>query len=142
MKNLHFTKSYEVEELEKLIESKLKYLSTLPKDSKNAKYLQKEILFLQNDILPSLRRNTIIVYSEYLKYCEKAISAALEQQCNGVIIYLEISDKYEFCQKVGIANKNQFEYGKKNALFLSIINDDGTYTEPQPINLLLNDFMQ
>ena len=55
--------SYETEELVKLIDRKKDYLLKV-ENPQQAKYLQKEIMLLENNILPIVMRNTQILHNE------------------------------------------------------------------------------
>lgn len=95
--------SFESEELKKLIDGKKKFLSKQTNKTA-AQYLQKEILFLQNEILPVVLNNTTIIHSEMVKYVVKCYEAGIKYKCNALLIYLPITDEYTERPVVGIAN--------------------------------------
>ena len=123
--------SFEVEKLKKLIDNKKEYLKKL--DNKKAfQLLQAEIMFLQNDILPATQIGSSIYHMEIARYTNRAYENGIKFRCNGVIIYLPISDKYKERPKIGIMNCNDLPFGADGAILLSgveITNMDGTGTD-------------
>jgi len=95
--------SLETEWLKKLIDDKKKYLATLT-NKKAAQHLQKEIMFLQNEILPIVLKNTSIIHCEMATYALRCYETAIKYKCNGVLVYLPITDEYTDKPLIGIAN--------------------------------------
>jgi len=129
--------SQEAETLKKLILDKKLFLSTL-----NNKYAfqrtQKEILFLEKEILPIIINNTSILNYETSNYVAKMLDIALQFHCNGLIIYFPLDEKYDEKPILGVANPFYFAAnGTPNALNIevSIQNRDGYDAPVQPINL-------
>ena len=129
--------SIEVIKLRKLIENKETYLSKIvDKTSLSFKFTQNEILFLKHDILPLLTRNSSIQHFEFSKYANNKFSKALENKCNGVLIYYPINDSYEDKPIIGIANpRANMNFGSIGAMEIYIDNMDGNGCKAQPINL-------
>ena len=129
--------SYEVLRLKKLIASKEAYLEKIPPE-KTVSYqiTQQEIMFLKNDILPILYRNTNIRHFEFSKYAVDKFEKALEQKCNGLLLYYPIDENYTEQPIVGIANMraNQ-EFGTFGAIEIYVDNMDGNGVKIKPINL-------
>lgn len=128
--------SYEVLRLKKLIASKEAYLAKIPAE-KTVSYqiTQQEILFLKNDILPILYRNTNIRHFEFSKYAVDKFEKALEMKCNGIVLYYPIDDNYIENPIFGIANMADKDFGTPGALSLLIINKDGNECGIKPISL-------
>ena len=129
--------SFEVEALKKLIASKEQYLQ---KTTGNTyQIIQREIMFLKNDLLPIIQRNTNILHSEFGKYAIRGYETALQYKCNGLIIYQPIDENYIDSPIVGILNNRQLNrFGAFGAIELDIINMDGNGAKVRPINLPLN----
>ena len=129
--------SFEVEALKKLIASKEQYLQKTT--GAQFQILQREIMFLKNDILTIIQRNTNIIHSEFGKYAVRGFDAALQYKCNGLIIYQPIDENYIDSPIVGILNNRQLNrFGAFGAIELDIINMDGNGAKVRPINLPLN----
>ncbi|MDH6343162.1 hypothetical protein M2480_001788 [Parabacteroides sp. PFB2-12] len=129
--------SLEVERLKSLIDNKRTYLSKI-QNKTSYQHTEKEILFLTNDILPIVAGNTMISHNDFAKYAIRSYNAAIDYKCNGLLMYVPISDQYEERPVVGIVNSRElvrFEYG---AIEVCIDNMDGFGYPVTPINLPLN----
>ena len=88
--------SFETEGLVKLIAQKKAYLAKV-ENANQQKYLQREILFLENDILPIVLRRTEILYDEITKWIIKCLHELTNcehvEDYNGAIFYLHFGDK-------------------------------------------------
>lgn len=94
--------SYEVDRLRELIESKKRYLKIASENSK--KKIQSEILFLQNDLMPIMLRETTLFHNELAQYFEKSLSKVIDWKCDAMLLFLPLSnDLGEIC-KVGVIN--------------------------------------
>lgn len=138
-----FVDSFESEKLKKLISNKEEYLQRLLLDDKNkssAQILQREIMFLKNEILPIVLNNTCIIHSEFAKRAVRCMDSALKTKCNGLLIYQPINEEYVNNPIIGIANKraNQ-KFGTYGAIELFIDNMDANSVKVKPINLLIDE---
>jgi len=104
-----YTDSHEVETLRKLIENKKSYLKTIQGNNKAFAFqsIQKEIMFLQNEVMPILLRETSILHYEFMKYATRCMDKAIQQKFNGLILYQSLYDDYEDQPIIGIANERQ-----------------------------------
>jgi len=88
--------SFETEGLMKLISQKKSYLEKV-ENANQAKYLQREILFLENEILPVVMRQTQLLHHEVTKWIVKCLSELTQcehaKDYNGAIFYLHFSDE-------------------------------------------------
>jgi len=95
--------SYETEELIKLIDKKKDYLLKI-ENPQQAKYLQKEIMFLKNNILPILMRETQILHAEVANWVVKCLDETYKSKYaeiyNGVVFYLHFSDEPKGKRKI------------------------------------------
>lgn len=131
--------SLEVVKLKKLIAAKEKYLATIPVEKQfSFQMTQSEILFLKNDILPTVQRNTSIAHDDFVKYVTKKLDKAIEHKCNGIMIYYPLNENYEDRPIIGVANvrANQ-RFGTFGAMEVHIDNMDGNGAKIKPINLNL-----
>ena len=133
--------SYEVIRLKKMIESKEAYLAKIPAEkTKSYQMTQQEIMFLKNDVLPILYRNTNIKHFEFSKFAVDKFEKALKFKCNGILIYYPIDENYTDEPIIGIANlrANQ-EFGTFGTIEIHVYNMDGNGVKPKvkPLNLPL-----
>lgn len=142
--------SPEAERLKKLIADKETFYhkQVSARNKTAAQFLQKEIMFLRNDILPLVLQNSNIAHWEIAKYIIRAYETALNQKCNALLTYLPINSEYINCPIVGIANtKQNLKFRTPGAVQvycneLEIINMDGNGAKVEPISLTINDLMQ
>lgn len=136
--------SYEVIKLKKLIgELQSEFANPKTPDFVKRK-IQERIMFLQNDILPNIQRNTMIIHSEISKYAVCAFEMATKYNCNMVVACFPIKSDYVNKPIVGVANPNELSrfnapgtmqvYCKE----LEIINTDGNEVSFEPIKLTLS----
>jgi hypothetical protein len=122
--------SFESEELKALIENRKKFLAK--QTSKTAaQYIQKEIMFLQEKILPVVLGNTTILYGEIGKYAIRCYDMSVKRKCNALLLYLPIKDDYTERPLIGIANcRDMLDFGTPGGMqircnHVDIINADG-----------------
>ena len=122
--------SFESEELKKLIDNKKQFLAKQT-NATAAKHLQREILFLQNEILPVVLNNTTIIYQEIVKYVIKSYEAGVKYKCNALLAYLPITDEYTERPIVAVANcRDRLPIGSPGAMQIycdkvEVLNMDG-----------------
>ena len=146
IKNILFVDSYEAEKLRKLIEKKKEFFRNA-KNPTQAQMIQQEIMFLQEDILPIVLRNTMIAYSETQKYLIRCLDTAVQHKCNALLVFIPINENYTDQPIVGIANERQLSrFGTIGAIQVfcnevEVVNMDGNKVKIQPINLPLNELL-
>jgi hypothetical protein len=119
--------------LRRLIDSKKKYLATITIEYQY-QLLQKEILMLENQILPIVFCNTNIIHSEFVKYAVKALDVAITQKMNGLIIYQQLVEPNNEHPRFGVVNsKANLHHDNPNRIevFIDYYKD----VEAQCINL-------
>lgn len=129
--------SLEVIKLKKLIASKEKYLATIPADKEYAfQIMQNEILFLKNEVLPILLKNTSINHQNFVNYAVSKYDKAISCKANGLLIYYPIDENYTDSPIIGIANvrANQ-KFGTFGSMEVFIDNMDGNGCKVTPLNL-------
>ncbi|OAV64137.1 hypothetical protein Barb6_03374 [Bacteroidales bacterium Barb6] len=137
----NYTDSFEAAKLRKWIADKKEYLAKI-QGSKQYPYLQKEILFHENDVLPIILRTTNLLHNEFVKYAVKAYDAALQLNCNGLLLYYPIEDDYAEQPIVGIANPRQsLGYGMQGAVRVFVDNMDGRGEAFKPVPLQIDDLL-
>jgi hypothetical protein len=140
---MKFFDSAEAEILRKLIANKEDYLQKL--SNKFAyQQIQKEILFLKNDILPIVLNNTNIVHSEVSKTATMALEEGLKYNINNLLIHIPINENYINNPVIGIYNPRELmKFGTPGAVefYLETINMDGNNAEFKTINLPLYTLM-
>jgi len=133
--------SIESEKLKKLIEGKKKYLQKQTNKTA-AQFLQEEIIFLQNSILPVVQANTTILYYECSKSFVRAVDMAMKLKSNGLLYYLPIHSEYKDEPSVAIFNSKQFEpVGTPGNVLVEVVNMDFGGSPIKPVNLNINALM-
>lgn len=139
---IKFHDSPEAEKLKKLIADKKQYLSKLENNKFAYQQIQREIIFLEKDILPVVLYDTNVIHSEIARYAVKAIEAAYKYHCNGLLVYFPINDKYDDRPIVGVANpRSLLPFRTPGSMEISIDNMDGFGVPVRPINLPINELM-
>lgn len=140
---MKFYDSIEAEQLKQLIAKKEAYLQKV--NNKFAyQQLQKEILFLKNDILPIVLHNTNVVHSEIAKAATMAFDTGLKYNVNGLVTYFPINENYTDNPIMGIYNPRELlKFGTPGAvaIFCEIINMDGNGAKYRPLHLPINNLM-
>lgn len=95
--------SFEGKKLIDLINNKKRYIKTIDNPT-HARMLQREILFLANDILPIVLRSTTLLYSELSTFFETKIRKAVEAKCNAVVAIMELSPSIDDTIRIGTVN--------------------------------------
>ena len=98
--------SYEVEKLEQLILEKKKDFER-PKPDFVQKKLQSEILFLENEVLPIVRNETMLLFSEMTKYLNNKISEAVKQDANLLVLLIPLSQSKDNTLKIATVNPHR-----------------------------------
>ena len=128
--------SLESEELRKLIDNKKKFLSKQTNKTA-AQFLQKEILFLERDVLPTVQVGTELLYHECAKYFVRALNLSMKFDCNGTLVYIPLKEEYVDRPKVGIFNCKDSERDAPGAVWIEVINMDSSGVAVEPINIPL-----
>lgn len=100
------TNSYEVEKLEQLILEKKKDFER-PKPDFVQKKLQSEILFIENEVLPIVQNETMLLYSEITKYLNKKIGEAVKQEANLLVMLIPLTESKDNTLKVATVNPHR-----------------------------------
>lgn len=100
------TNSYEVEKLEQLILEKKKDFER-PKPDFVQKKLQSEILFLENEILPIVQNETMLLFSEITKYLNNKISEAVKQEANLLVMLIPLTESKDNTLKAATVNPHR-----------------------------------
>lgn len=140
---MNYYDSLEVEQLKKLIHSKTEYLTRSQQAGNKAAFqvIQKEVMFLQRDVLPLVMSSTSLVHLEFAKYAVRAFDTALQYRCNGLVLYQTIVQDYKERPLVGMANLHDLQQvGTPGNIQIYVVNMDGWNVEPVP--LYLNTLMQ
>jgi hypothetical protein len=98
--------SYEVEKLEQLILEKRKDFER-PKPDFVQKKLQSEILFLENEVLPIVRNETMLLFSEITKYLNKKIGEAVKQDANLLVMLIPLTDSKDNTLRIATVNPHR-----------------------------------
>ena len=139
---IKFFDSPETEKLKKLISDKKVYLSKLDNNKFAYQQTQREILFLENEILPVVLYDTNVIHSEIARYAVKALEAAFKYNCNGLLVYFPIDDRYDDRPTIGVANpRSLMPFRTIGSMEISIDNMDGFGVPVRPINLPINELL-
>jgi hypothetical protein len=136
-----FHDSHEALALRKMIDNKKKFLVSI-KSEFSFQQIQKEILFLENEVLPIVLSSTNIIHSEFCNYAILSLDTALKCRCNGLLMYQPIEENYTDRPIIGVVNKRANQtFGTFGAMDIFIDNMDGMGAKVQPLNLIINDLM-
>jgi hypothetical protein len=146
---INYFYSPEAERLKEMIANKTAFLQkqTTAGNKPAAQFLQREIMFLQNELLPLVLQNANICHWELAKYVIQGFETGIRYKCNGVIMYLPISENYTDHPTVGILNtKQDLPFRTPGAMQvycneIEIINMDGNGAKIKPLCLTLNDLL-
>jgi hypothetical protein len=100
------TNSCEVEKLEQLILEKRKDFER-PKPDFVQKKLQSEILFLENEILPIVQNETMLLYSELTKYLNNKISEAVKEEANLLVLLIPLTESKDETLRIATVNPHR-----------------------------------
>ena len=106
MENLQMTESYELEKLNKLIQEKMEFFKK-SKSEFAQKKLQKEILFLKNDILPIVLQETTLLFSEITKHLNTKILEAVQANANAIVVVIPLKDSNDNTIKIATVNPHK-----------------------------------
>ena len=104
--NAIISNSFEVEKLETLIAQKKKDFSR-PKPDFVQKKLQEEIMFLENEILPIVQNETMLLYSEITKSLNNKIGKAVKSNANLVVLLIPLSESKYNTLRVATVNPHR-----------------------------------
>lgn len=99
--------------------------------------VEKDTLFLENNILPIILTKTNLFYNEAAKKFVSYLDRAVQSECHALNIYYPISDKYTNEIKVGVGNCRQNkEFGSLGAVdvYVEIVSMEGNEV---PISAIL-----
>lgn len=135
----HLQDSIEADWIKEKIRANKEYLSKCQSKSLYQK-VEKDTLYLENNILPIIQAKTNLYFSEAIKVFASYLDAAIAKECNSLVIYLPIQENYIDQPKAGIANcrKNK-KFGSMGAaeIYLELVNMDGNKAPFQQIELNL-----
>jgi len=133
-----FVESIEAEKLRALIEDKKRQLPKLiSKRSQQA--LQKEIIFLQEEILPVVETGTQLLYLICQKHFGKVLTEAVNSDCDGFIVYYPLKKRFGKIPKIAINNckDNIYQDGHVFISVFEVENSQGTVMIPDIIPLII-----
>ena len=133
--------SIESEALKKMIDDKRKFYhkQVAAGNIRAAQFLQNDIMFLEDDILPVVLRNSNYLHGDMCNILVRAFEVAVKFDCNGLLFYVPIKADYTDQPKVGIFNSKQYLHqGTPEAMqtwveYICIKNmdDNGVNVEPK-----------
>ena len=98
--------SFESEQLYKLIQEKMEFFKK-SKSEFAQKKLQKEILFLKNDILPIVLQETTLLFSEITKHLNTKILEAVQANANAIVVVIPLKDSNDNTIKIATVNPHK-----------------------------------
>lgn len=127
--------------LKKIIENEKERFRNQKTDYGKMK-VQEQIIALQNEILPIVETETVLLYNEITKYVHKYVKKAVQMNNDAVLIFLPLKDISEKCN-VGVVNPKLQKFGSDNidAIEISIENMNVGGRDMKVSNLDLNDII-
>ena len=108
--------SHESEKLREWIENKKQYLKKIENKS-SRQYMQRDVLFFENEVLPYLLITSTLTCSEIAKWYVRCIDEAINRNCNGIVAYLHLKYEYDKHPIVAIVNpKDHLPFGTPGAM--------------------------
>ena len=104
--NAIMTNSFEAEKLLKLIKEKKKDFGREKPDFVQKK-LQSEILLLENEILPIVQNETMLLYHELTKHLNKKVSEAIKEEANLLVMLIPLTQSKNNTLKIATVNPNK-----------------------------------
>ena len=137
--NEMLTDSIATLKLKKIIDSEKERLSHQKTDYGKMK-VQAQIIDLQNEILPIVETETVLLYSEINKYVHKYVKKAIEMDNDAVLIFLPLRDIIDKCD-IGVVNPKLQKFGHDpiDTIEIAIDNMDVGGRKIKVSNLDLND---
>ena len=125
--------------LKKIIENEKERLTHQKSDFAKMK-VQEQIIDLQNEILPIVETETVLLYNEINKYVHKYVKKAIEMDNDAVLVFLPLRDIIEKCE-IGVVNPKLQKFGSDpiDAIEISIENMNVGGRDIKVSNLDLND---
>lgn len=104
--NEMLTDSIATLKLKKIIDSEKERLTHQKSDFAKMK-VQKQIIDLQNEILPIVETETVLLYSEMTKYVNKKVSEAVKQDANLLVMLIPLTESKDETLKIATANPHR-----------------------------------
>lgn len=92
--------------LKKIIENEKERLTHQKSDYGKMK-VQEQIIDLQNEILPIVQNETMLLYSELTKYVNKKVSEAVKQDANLLVMLIPLTESKDSTLKVATVNPHR-----------------------------------
>lgn len=92
--------------LKKIIENEKERLTHQKSDYGKMK-VQEQILALQNEILPIVETETVLLYSEIAKYVNKKVDKAVKQDANLLVLLIPLQHSKDNTLKIATANPHK-----------------------------------
>lgn len=124
--------------LKKIIESEKERLSHQKSEYAKMK-VQEQILDLQNEILPIVETETVLLYNEIAKYVQKYVKKAIAMDNDAVLIFLPLKDIIDKCT-IGQVNPKTQKFGSENIdsieVFISDMGVGGRKIDVEHLDLI------
>lgn len=92
--------------LKKIIDSEKERL-THQKTEYGKMKVQEQIIDLQNEILPIVETETVLLYSEMTKYVNKKVSEAVKEEANLLVLLIPLGDSKDNTLKIATVNPHK-----------------------------------
>lgn len=92
--------------LKKIIESEKERLTHQKSDYAKMK-VQEQIIDLQNEILPIIETETVLLYNEMAKYVNKKVSEAVKEDANLIVMLIPLSESKDDTLKIATVNPHK-----------------------------------
>lgn len=136
MKNL--VESIATLKLKKIIDSEKERLKFIKSDYAKMK-VQEQIIDLQNEILPIVETETVLLFNEINKYVHKYVKKAIEMDNDAVLVFLPLKDIVDKCT-IGQVNPKTQKFGSENIdsieVFISDMGVGGRKIDVEHLDLI------
>lgn len=100
------TESIATLKLKKIIDSEKERLTHQKSDFAKMK-VQEQIIALQDEILPIVETETVLLYNEMTKYVNKKVSEAVKQDANLLVLLIPLTDSKDNTLKIATVNPHR-----------------------------------
>src|SRR5690554_392374 len=100
------TESIATLKLKKIIDSEKERLTHQKSDFAKMK-VQEQIIALQDEILPIIETETVLLYNEMAKYVNKKVSEAVKQDANLLVMLIPLTESKDDTLRVATVNPHR-----------------------------------
>lgn len=106
----HKENSIEIQWVISKIEKNKNFLKTCNNPTQH-RAMERETLFLQNQILPIVQRETSLLHYEIANYVQRNAAEAIKCKCDALLVFIPLSSELADTCLIGVANPKAQKFG-------------------------------